>query len=672
MRKIGRLRLISILIGLLFLISCTEETVRNNNDYSIEETCEYLASNELEGRLTGTKGNEMAMEYIEQYFDYLGLDKFENNSYRQEYTHEFYNPDSQQYNITFKDNNRVIKKGIYGKDFLPQMVDGDINTTYPITFNIDDKNIENSAIVIDNQKDFQKVFNKAKLILSKKENFKKYLINNLINNREQKVIQISEELYDLLKEEQGSITVEFKLDKEEIIDNNLVGIIKGNDGKNAIVLSAHFDHVGAIDDKVFNGALDNSSGVSSLLSIAKQLKEYSNDNSFSNDIIICAFNGEESGLQGSKSFVNKIKNKYEKILNINIDCIGGKNAKQIDISSDTDISGILQGELITYFNNVGYDCDISYGMSDHASFDSDNMIAISVIQRDLDVIHTDKDTSEKLDYESILDISKRISNYIIENEKDIFENLYNLYNEQAKDRKNSVEDNHEEVYDIIEKEKQELKLNQYKLIEINGDKQLITNGIAEFDNVDEMKKYFTNMNILRNIDGHSFYKSTVFVDNSEKLIDEKTNIEKMKVNEVYEFEKLSKDNIGFLVLEYINSDHNNEILEFNINVERKDFDKESILNNNDLIRKTINIDGQQYYLVSTKKKGQILRVETEYASNNRQYYVAILKKHSRIRIIDGKEREAYLPLWLDVSEDEIIEYIRESDMNNVIGEILNY
>ena len=54
-----------------------------------------------------------------------------------------------------------------------------------------------------------------------------------------------------------------------------MGIIKSNNNpKNqAIVISAHFDHVGSYKNSLYAGALDNASGVSTVLEITRYLSE---------------------------------------------------------------------------------------------------------------------------------------------------------------------------------------------------------------------------------------------------------------------------------------------------------------------------------------------------------------------------------------------------------------
>jgi Zn-dependent M28 family amino/carboxypeptidase len=86
---------------------------------------------------------------------------------------------------------------------------------------------------------------------------------------------------------------------------NVVGIKWGSDPalKNEfIVVSAHLDHVGvnklSIEDKIYNGAMDNASGVASLIETAKYLRE--NRIETKRSIAFVALTAEEKGLLGSK------------------------------------------------------------------------------------------------------------------------------------------------------------------------------------------------------------------------------------------------------------------------------------------------------------------------------------------------------------------------------------
>lgn len=104
---------------------------------------------------------------------------------------------------------------------------------------------------------------------------------------------------------------------------NILGVIPGKK-KETIVISAHYDHLGNRDGKIYYGADDNASGSIALMAIA----EYFKKNAPEHRIIIAFFDAEEMGLRGSAHFVNTVDLEKENIvLNINMDMVarGDKN-----------------------------------------------------------------------------------------------------------------------------------------------------------------------------------------------------------------------------------------------------------------------------------------------------------------------------------------------------------
>jgi Zn-dependent M28 family amino/carboxypeptidase len=108
---------------------------------------------------------------------------------------------------------------------------------------------------------------------------------------------------------------------------NLAGWIKGTSKSGKfVVISAHYDHLGMKDEKVFNGADDNASGTCALFAIA----EYFKKNAPEHDLLFVAFDAEESGLQGAKAFVKSPPVPIETILvDINMDMIARADNKEL-------------------------------------------------------------------------------------------------------------------------------------------------------------------------------------------------------------------------------------------------------------------------------------------------------------------------------------------------------
>ncbi|HCT57076.1 MAG TPA: peptidase M28 [Gemmatimonas aurantiaca] len=88
---------------------------------------------------------------------------------------------------------------------------------------------------------------------------------------------------------------------------NVVAMLPGSDSllrKEYLIYTAHWDHLGrdtsATGDQIFNGARDNASGVSQLLSIAKGFTALPNRPKRS--VIFAALTGEEKGMLGARYF----------------------------------------------------------------------------------------------------------------------------------------------------------------------------------------------------------------------------------------------------------------------------------------------------------------------------------------------------------------------------------
>jgi Zn-dependent M28 family amino/carboxypeptidase len=94
---------------------------------------------------------------------------------------------------------------------------------------------------------------------------------------------------------------------QNVDSTNIVAKIPGTDPKlrdEYVVLSAHIDHVGFGEpingDRLYNGAMDNGSGSSLLLDMARSLK--ATHTKLKRSVLLVWVTGEEKGLLGSKYF----------------------------------------------------------------------------------------------------------------------------------------------------------------------------------------------------------------------------------------------------------------------------------------------------------------------------------------------------------------------------------
>lgn len=107
---------------------------------------------------------------------------------------------------------------------------------------------------------------------------------------------------------------------------NVIGVLEGSDPilKNEyVILTAHSDHIGisqysVMKDKINNGAMDNASGVSTLLEIAYEL--HAANKRPKRSIIFAFVTGEEKGLLGSDYYAHYPTIPIKQIVaNVNLD-----------------------------------------------------------------------------------------------------------------------------------------------------------------------------------------------------------------------------------------------------------------------------------------------------------------------------------------------------------------
>lgn len=179
--------------------------------------------------------------------------------------------------------------------------------------------------------------------------------------------------YDTLNSYRQTFTIKSKEGNKDITTSNIIGVLVGKSKKEEyVIISAHYDHLGvngASGDSIFNGANDNASGVTGVLTLAKYFKE---KNINERTIIFVAFTAEEMKMLGSKYFGKGIDtSKY--IAGINLEMIGkspsfGPNSAWLTGFDRSDFGQIIQNNLI----GTGYELFPDPYLKYNLFFRSDN------------------------------------------------------------------------------------------------------------------------------------------------------------------------------------------------------------------------------------------------------------------------------------------------------------
>ena len=200
---------------------------------------------------------------------------------------------------------------------------------------------------------------------------------------------------------------------------NVLAFIKGTEKPDEIVvISAHLDHEGIKNGKIYNGADDDGSGSVAILEIAEAFKKAEKAGKGpKRSILFLHVTGEEKGLLGSKYYTeNPIFPLTNTVCNLNIDMIG-----RIDDAHKTDPNYVyligadklstelhqVSDSVNTKYTNINLDYKYNdendpnrfYYRSDHYNFAKHNIPVIFYFNGTHEDYHRPSDTPDKIEYE---------------------------------------------------------------------------------------------------------------------------------------------------------------------------------------------------------------------------------------------------------------------------------
>src|SRR5467141_3031569 len=146
--------------------------------------------------------------------------------------------------------------------------------------------------------------------------------------------------------------IEIKQQIRSFKSHNVIGKLEGSDPKlngEYVIYTAHWDHLGRHPelqgDQIFNGAIDNASGVASVIQLAAAFKKLNPPPKRS--VLFMATTAEEAGLLGAKYYAEHPLYPLEKTLaDINIDGINpwGKSHDLEDLTNSNSALDDLLGQ----------------------------------------------------------------------------------------------------------------------------------------------------------------------------------------------------------------------------------------------------------------------------------------------------------------------------------------
>jgi hypothetical protein len=336
-----------------------------------------IASDSMEGRMTGTKGQKMAAEYIRDHFKKLNLagpiqgDYFQSVKLYKSLAGDTYITAGQSKLLNMEKVLYVGNADSQGEVSVPLVYAGlgreedfakiDVKNS-AVLIRIDDGRLyslpeiararEQGARMVfiwntEDEKEFTSYIDQAKyyednakLSLKKQTNrapSKGHFI--LSPSVVETVMNISPALLKkaaregtLKKIKPAKITYKTEMTVDVTETENVLGFLEGTEKKEeVIVITAHYDHIG-IDsegkgDLINNGADDDGSGTVAVLELARIFaKAKAEGNGPTRSILFMTFTGEEQGLLGSSYYTqNPVYPLSQTVVDLNMDMIGRRD-----------------------------------------------------------------------------------------------------------------------------------------------------------------------------------------------------------------------------------------------------------------------------------------------------------------------------------------------------------
>ncbi|MGF7058096.1 M28 family metallopeptidase [Brassicibacter mesophilus] len=419
-RNLKLLRKLSyILVICILMVGCVGGSYTGNFE-TIEHTINGLE--DLDYRVTNSSANYQLANELKTYLKTLENEK------AKVHTHE--------YNINIPKKYELMLT--YKNDSIS------LNTTNSMIISVNEKEIATKKAVLINsleeiKNDEKYMFiaynwddvNRAKLspnisvILLVEDSDNSKSIIKVDNNSPTFIIIdsiLSERLSDFINHK---LSVEVELSFENILLENIYMTYKGNNSKNAIVLTAHYDAIGSTNGVFSKGIIDNGSGVALILDILR--KNIKNNHNTNMDIIFSFVNSEEqmySGLSGSRFFKQYLNGNYDYILNINLDSLGEKDVETVYYGTSGNINNDLVGKYVQ--NSLGNDFSIkkvNNYTSDNINFENSIFFYNFNYNNDKVIIHTEKDNKNSIDIDKLQTISEMLWKFLLNMSKSEIEDI---------------------------------------------------------------------------------------------------------------------------------------------------------------------------------------------------------------------------------------------------------
>ena len=413
-KRIGSLLLALMLLLALAACGATPNTAWTPEKLAAGEITEqsaadlltYLTSPALQGRAVGSDGNVQAAKDIAALFAALGYEPL-GDDYLLPYTDELVRQENAEAHVALIAPDGKRTELIAGEDYIYAPAFQSVDVVLPVSGDLAAAEAREAVYCGEDARRYS-MENESVIAIDFADLEKTITLNNAPIQDTGVYFQLSERFRSALEQEGAQVEIKLNACAELGDAYNVAAIRRGSSGKNAVVIGAHFDGSGFYGDVYYPSAYDNGSGTTAMLLAACLLRDIAPED----DVIFVAFNGEESGLGGSKAFAPMVCEMYDSVAVVNIDCAGLASSDGLYLSGSKTQFGSLSKLL------ENYTPDAEEETSDHLSFDGiSNAYAVNIgdtgaMDYALTLMHTRGDTADVLDTGRLLGVAKSVEAYI--------------------------------------------------------------------------------------------------------------------------------------------------------------------------------------------------------------------------------------------------------------------
>jgi Zn-dependent M28 family amino/carboxypeptidase len=427
---------------------------------SLRGDLSYIASDELEGRDSPSRGLDLAADYIAAQFRGAGLEPGVGDSYFQNASMLVEEPNFSDFELNLSSGNRRFS-ATQKNAALSLSVAVDLKDQPVFKLDLGDEalvqhltasQVEGKVVIVEIEPRLRARFrpvsrmlrsaNPALVIVVDKKGFTtmgrrpRQLVDPKETGSEKASPRITitgedaARFYAALRSGASNATASVHIaapHRTPATLRNVIGVLRGSDPTlrdTCVLLTAHYDHLGmrpdGPGDRIYNGANDNGSGTVSVMEVARALARLPKHPRRS--IVFMTFFGEEEGLIGSEYYAHHpVWPLAKTVADLNLEQVGRTDSTEGPQISNASLTGFDYSDLTSYVQRAGESTGIKVyknaNGSDAYFSQSDNLSLAEVgvpaetlcVAFEFPDYHAVGDEWQKIDYDNMAKVDRAIA-----------------------------------------------------------------------------------------------------------------------------------------------------------------------------------------------------------------------------------------------------------------------